>query len=61
MNTKTIMANRHNLFLYINEMPIAHWFMEQFGIGDKNNGEKSVFKYSRSEKSLSNNDNLSLC
>ena len=31
MNTKTIMADRHNLFLYINEMPIAHWFMEQFG------------------------------
>ncbi len=33
VTAQVIRNEKRNLFLYINETPIAQWFMEQFGIG----------------------------
>lgn len=33
VTAQVIMDEKRNLFLHINETPIAQWFMEQFGIG----------------------------
>ena len=35
VNAQVIMDDKRNLFLHINETPIAQWFKEQFGIGQE--------------------------
>ena len=35
VTAQVIMDEKRNLFLHINETPIAQWFMEQFGIGQE--------------------------
>jgi hypothetical protein len=35
VKSQVIMDDKRNLFLHINETPIAQWFKEQFGIGQE--------------------------
>ena len=35
VKAQVIMDDKRNLFLHINETPIAQWFKEQFGIGQE--------------------------
>jgi len=40
MGRVTINGEMRNLFLHINETPIAQWFMEQFGLSQKETQRK---------------------
>ena len=35
VTAQVIMDGKRNLFLHINETPIAQWFKEQFGVGQE--------------------------
>lgn len=42
VTAQVIRDEKRNLFLHINETPIAQWFMEQFGIGHSESQRKGI-------------------
>ena len=42
VSAQVIMDEKRNLFLHINETPIAQWFMEQFGLSQKETQRKGI-------------------
>ena len=42
VTAQVIMDGKRNLFLHINETPIAQWFKEQFGIGQSEAQRKGI-------------------
>ncbi len=40
VTAQVIRDEKRNLFLYINETPIAQWFMEQFGLSQSQTRKK---------------------
>ena len=42
VTAQVIRDEKRNLFLNINDTPIAQWFMEQFGIGQSESQRKGI-------------------